>query len=316
MNLYHYCSTNSFFNIIKSNELWLSDIAHSNDYMELQILNNRLFSKLILQFIENPFNLVFSEFEGLEALKDLIREAIEYINYHKNEGTLNCYSICFSEEGDLLSQWRGYADDSKGFAIGFSKEIIQEYVIKNDFLELVKVQYLSDAELDKYSENYAKEILDILKDFRSWLIEEMQAQDHEIDGLLSFNFTGMITSVIFDSVSFKHESFKEEKEWRLFVKELSTKSYVKEYNDKKIYGSINSEAIKQVQKRMNFYSSNDQIKSYVGMKFKELTNDESNLIREIKIGSKNYTTTKDLELFLNKHKIKSDSIMPSVITYT
>jgi hypothetical protein len=31
----------------------------------------------------------------------------------------DCYGLCLSERGDLLSQWRGYADDGAGFSIGF-----------------------------------------------------------------------------------------------------------------------------------------------------------------------------------------------------
>ena len=33
-----------------------------------------------------------------------------------------CYAICFSSNPDLLSQWRGYADNGAGVAIGFHKE--------------------------------------------------------------------------------------------------------------------------------------------------------------------------------------------------
>ncbi len=32
--LYHYCSTDTFFNIVKNRSLWLSSLAQSNDYME------------------------------------------------------------------------------------------------------------------------------------------------------------------------------------------------------------------------------------------------------------------------------------------
>lgn len=32
--LYHYCSVETFFNIIKNASLWLSDIEKSNDYEE------------------------------------------------------------------------------------------------------------------------------------------------------------------------------------------------------------------------------------------------------------------------------------------
>ena len=31
---------------------------------------------------------------------------------------------CFSKNGDLLSQWRAYAEDGKGFSIGFDSNYI------------------------------------------------------------------------------------------------------------------------------------------------------------------------------------------------
>lgn len=33
--LYHYCSMNSFFNIIRNRSIWLSDVSKSNDKDEL-----------------------------------------------------------------------------------------------------------------------------------------------------------------------------------------------------------------------------------------------------------------------------------------
>ena len=32
----------------------------------------------------------------------------------------------FSESKDKLSQWRGYAQDGKGIAIGFNKDVLEE----------------------------------------------------------------------------------------------------------------------------------------------------------------------------------------------
>lgn len=34
--------------------------------------------------------------------------------------------FCLSADGDLLSQWRGYADDATGLSIGFSKEYLEK----------------------------------------------------------------------------------------------------------------------------------------------------------------------------------------------
>lgn len=44
--LYHYCSTETFFNIKKNAKLWLSDIEKSNDYRECvacrEIVNGKI----------------------------------------------------------------------------------------------------------------------------------------------------------------------------------------------------------------------------------------------------------------------------------
>ena len=41
------------------------------------------------------------------------------------EETVDGLGFCLSEQGDLLSQWRGYAGNATGVAIGFSKEYLE-----------------------------------------------------------------------------------------------------------------------------------------------------------------------------------------------
>ncbi|MFV1878164.1 DUF2971 domain-containing protein [Nioella sp.] len=51
--------------------------------------------------------------------------------------------VCFSEERDLLSQWRGYAADGAGFSISFYREAL-EHIAKGhpeSKLELTKIAY-------------------------------------------------------------------------------------------------------------------------------------------------------------------------------
>jgi hypothetical protein len=40
------------------------------------------------------------------------------------EEVIDGLGFCLSEDGDLLSQWRGYAADASGVSIGFSKEYL------------------------------------------------------------------------------------------------------------------------------------------------------------------------------------------------
>jgi hypothetical protein len=57
--------------------------------------------------------------------------------------------FCLSKDGDLLSQWRGYAADATGVAIGFSREYLETQCAKitqsnSEHFSLVPVEYEPD----------------------------------------------------------------------------------------------------------------------------------------------------------------------------
>ena len=91
------------------------------------------------------------------AMLVMIRESLAYWNRRFYDGEFFDFVVCFSEMPDVLSQWRGYADDGKGCCIGFSKTQLEQYCAKNpEVLRLEKVQYLSDKEIDDQIWNCAK----------------------------------------------------------------------------------------------------------------------------------------------------------------
>lgn len=85
---YHYCDATAFESIIRTNKLWLSPFRYSNDSEE-GIRAQKLLFQLAKRY-------------GLS--KEQIaqfREALESLpTFH------DCYGLCLSEDGDLLSQWR------------------------------------------------------------------------------------------------------------------------------------------------------------------------------------------------------------------
>ena len=104
--LYHYCSAASFHAIVQSHSLWLSSLSLSNDTME---------GKLVVRAIAR-----LAEKDGLDKNHVLrLQETIEVF-----ERIIDGLGFCLSEDGDLLSQWRGYAADATGVAIGFSSEYL------------------------------------------------------------------------------------------------------------------------------------------------------------------------------------------------
>ena len=94
---FHYTSTEALFEIVRSGRFRLSNIFFMNDYMEVDWCCN-----LALKMMENRKE---DEFDRLFELVQ--QRGFDYI-----------FCGCFSTLHDDLSQWRGYADDGRGVAIG------------------------------------------------------------------------------------------------------------------------------------------------------------------------------------------------------
>lgn len=87
--------------------MWLSSLSLSNDTMEGRILN-KTFMRL-------------AERDGLDQ-RTLLQVGK---NVEMMEKLFDGLGFCLSEEGDLLSQWRGYADDARGLSIGFHRDYLE-----------------------------------------------------------------------------------------------------------------------------------------------------------------------------------------------
>ncbi|MEE9367821.1 MAG: DUF2971 domain-containing protein, partial [Pontiella sp.] len=82
--------------------IWLSALTHSNDWME-----GRLVSELFAEVVRED-NELASKAEYLQAIQNAL------LDYSPG------FAFCLSKRGDVLSQWRGYADDGNGVSIGFN----------------------------------------------------------------------------------------------------------------------------------------------------------------------------------------------------
>jgi len=169
--LYHYCSTDTFFKILNSKTIWMSDIFSMNDYLEFI-----WFFEIIKKHKESKFyDMVFR----------IIQEKLNNENF--------VFISCFSEESDLLSQWRGYSDDGKGFSIGFNKSILEQLG------SLEKIQYCS------------------LSSVPQTITDEINIDLSGEIGLarLSFEYNQLIEKY---APIVKNHKFSEESEWRMIEK--------------------------------------------------------------------------------------------------
>lgn len=182
--IYHYCSVEILYNIIKYKELWLSDSSYMNDGEEI-IWIDKVVSELLEKKIQE------STGEDKMYFQD-VKTEYEELDHKKH------FLTCFSKEKDLLSQWRSYGNDAKGVAIGFDQNLLP-------LREEMSVQISDEA---PFSTTNQLGVENISYDETYSLLDKLL---RDTNGKADF-----IALLLKETaVSCKHPSFKEENETRL-----------------------------------------------------------------------------------------------------
>jgi hypothetical protein len=184
--LYHYTGQIGLLGIIEQAELWATKIQYMNDATEFGLA-----LRLARQELENIIN--NSAHSSEKAASVRLQESLHGLE------DINIFAVCFCENGDLLSQWRGYAGGKYGYSIGFDSDALMQIADRNEFT-LGRCIY--DTAVQR---NIIKQtISDCIKD-------ELATPTKR-----RWGFHGPLADVLFRcGVFFKDPSFEDEIEWRL-----------------------------------------------------------------------------------------------------
>lgn len=192
--LYHYCGMDALMGIIKSKSLWLSDITKSNDSGELRHTMKIAEARTVQRLQEICPPDLRSTFTG-EVLQKILHSVLPAIEWRY-------YAICFSLVPDLLSQWRCYADDAAGCAIGFSESALVTDAAESNFPDFQIIANMYDV---KYADTLCVDWLDT--------IGECANLDEYSDRILD-----IAEAYVFGSCSTKSLFFSEEREVRYLAR--------------------------------------------------------------------------------------------------
>jgi hypothetical protein len=118
--VYHYTNDLGLRGILESGKIWVSDIfslndpselshgfSHSIDILKCKAADGPPETKTFLQLVEG-----FSTQGGIRAAGH--------------------YFVCsFSSDGDDLGQWRAYADNGRGYSIGFDTKMLEHSFVQD-----------------------------------------------------------------------------------------------------------------------------------------------------------------------------------------
>lgn len=195
-NLYHYTSIDGLLGIVNSKSIWASNILYLNDKDEFHHTLSLLEKKAGEQFIGRSKSKLKQQIYDLFTIKGILEE-------------LEIYVFSLSEEGDLLSQWRGYCPQF-GFSIAFDyKQLIN--AIESNSYNCVLLPCIYDS---KTKQQYIDQLfLFLLNSIMKPLIKKENPNEEEFEKL----FFEYRENFIHTASSFKTEHFSAEREWRLFI---------------------------------------------------------------------------------------------------
>jgi hypothetical protein len=175
--IYHYCSADAFLQIVTTRSIWAGASYALNDVSE-RSWGYSIFTKVA---------------KALE--QETGREFLENIYSPVVAGYLHSTLMvaCFSRDADVLSQWRAYADDGRGFAIGFAPTSMRVPA------KPLCVLYEEHAQIVELTNN--------LK------------HTYEVEKSMGFKYDDKFKTHLFhignDLCAYKHPGFREEQEIRL-----------------------------------------------------------------------------------------------------
>jgi hypothetical protein len=105
--LYHYTSAAGLHGILSGKKLWASNVLFLNDVSE--VMYGRQLVARVLEPRRDKIP-IYDAFTG-DSLLGLGE-------------TWHIYTACFCENGDLLSQWRGYGAKGDGYSVGMRRSIL------------------------------------------------------------------------------------------------------------------------------------------------------------------------------------------------
>lgn len=198
--LYHYTSVSGLLGIVKSKSIWATHVAFLNDSSE--------FTHAIA-LMRSTIKKRKKDANSIEkGFYDNLLDALNILS--EDMSGFNMFVCSFSENGDVLSQWRGYCPNG-GYSIGFDFRYLERAIRAHKFtVKIGKCIYNKSEHEQIISEILAKTI-DSYKKY----VNRLRKDKSQINA--DFYFKDFIAPLLRIAPFIKNISFREEQEWRMIA---------------------------------------------------------------------------------------------------
>jgi hypothetical protein len=199
--IYHYTDDAGLRGILESGRLWLSDIFKLNDPSELR------------HGFSHAVDILNSKAESGHRSTKIFAKQFATILERGMEGTAHYFVCSFSSDGNDLGQWRAYADNGRGYALGFDGKALENAFTKENGVPIPHnsthhVIY-NDAELADIHRRMIENMFPLISGPNGRRMDGPTINAYMMDLSVSLSLHALRASLFF-----KHGAYINEKEFR------------------------------------------------------------------------------------------------------
>ena len=206
--LFHYTNARGLMGIVEKRQVWATHCRHLNDMREMQAGST---------LVRDALRSLHTEARQLRA-GDLLRALERRLDATPIHTFYAPFLASFSQDGDLLSQWRAYGDDGAGYSLGL--DLASVLATRTGItVRLVKCEYDADAFQRRARDGFVA-IAQKMDAYR-------EAGFTDEARLLKRAHRAFMLHASVLVPRFKSPGFREEREWRLVAFTADEKDEVK-----------------------------------------------------------------------------------------
>jgi Protein of unknown function (DUF2971) len=130
--VFHYTSLGAFMEIVRSGNMYATDIRFLNDSTEMTHALKLVREARDLR--SGAVDTVSDAGGNIPSIMDPSMPGMLLFDLDERLRGSSCYIACFTKQGNQLSQWRGYCPPRKGITIGFDAEDLRASAEEQGFV--------------------------------------------------------------------------------------------------------------------------------------------------------------------------------------
>lgn len=194
-HLYHYTTSDGLLGILQTQRIWATESFYLNDSSEIDYG---------LSLVKETISDTYLYPKGTQELGQPI---LMGVMQHLSNRTEEIYVACFSEDGDLLSQWKGYAGFGEGYSVEFDASELTRHKRKYPHVNVIisKVIYKREQQISMIKAQVDKILIECNK---------LATNDNNRQEIIDAGIVILIHMLRHMTIFFKDNAFSEEREWR------------------------------------------------------------------------------------------------------